>query len=101
MKAFKLVRDLVVKHNVAGVTNMQQSLMLLNHMKKYGAVTNFRFMKDPVTHDRSGMAFVSYQHYDDANQALGERLQIVDGLVPPFNTIEVTPFVRQDSRNRK
>ncbi|ORX64073.1 hypothetical protein DL89DRAFT_295785 [Linderina pennispora] len=101
MKAFQLVRDLVVKHNVAGVTSMQQSLVLLNHMKKYGSVTNFRFMKDPVTHDRSGMVFVSYQHYDDANQALNERLQIVDGLPQPFNTIEVTPYIRQEARGKK
>ncbi|KAI8319083.1 hypothetical protein GQ54DRAFT_265942 [Martensiomyces pterosporus] len=93
MKGFQLVRDLVVKHSTAGVADMKQSLALLNHMKRFGSVTTFKFMRDSLTKERTGMVFVSYQHYDDANKALASRRQVVEGLAPPHNMIEVSPRI--------
>ncbi|PIA13138.1 hypothetical protein COEREDRAFT_11789 [Coemansia reversa NRRL 1564] len=95
MKSFQLVRDLVIKHHVHGIKDIQQSLRLLNHMKKFGKVTAFKFMRDPVTSERTGMAFITYKQYSDAQDALKSRRQTVPELTAPFNEIEVTPYQRQ------
>ncbi|KAJ2801327.1 hypothetical protein H4R20_003715 [Coemansia guatemalensis] len=95
MKGFQLVRDLVIKHHVNGIKDIQQSLSLLNHMKKFGKITAFKFMRDPVTSERTGMAFVTYKQFSEAQDALKSRRQTVAELPTPFNEIEVTPFQRQ------
>ncbi|KAJ1718313.1 hypothetical protein LPJ61_006698 [Coemansia biformis] len=92
MKGARLVRDVVIKHSIEGVRNMDHSLRLLNHMKKFGAVTSFKFMRDPVTDERTGLAFASFLHYDSAAGALSQRRQTVEGLPKSVDTIEVTPF---------
>ncbi|KAI7822793.1 hypothetical protein BX661DRAFT_187176 [Kickxella alabastrina] len=95
MKGFQLVRDVVIKHKIQAITDMKQSLLLLDHMKKFGTVTSFRFSRDPLTKERTGMAFVSYLHSDDAKEALSNRRQIVEGLRAPLNNIEVSVHIRQ------
>ncbi|KAJ2767016.1 hypothetical protein IWQ56_003492, partial [Coemansia nantahalensis] len=59
---------------------MEHSLRLLNHLKKFGTVTSFKFMRDPVTNERTGLAFASFLHYESASNALRERRQTVEGL---------------------
>ncbi|KAJ1851717.1 hypothetical protein LPJ76_005924 [Coemansia sp. RSA 638] len=77
MNSLRFARVVVVKHSIEGIRTLGHSLSLLEHMKKYGTVTSFKFMRDPVNNERSGMAFVSYLHYDDAKAALALREQTV------------------------
>ncbi|KAJ2712758.1 hypothetical protein H4R19_002589 [Coemansia spiralis] len=92
MKGINLVRDIAIKYNLDGIRNIDHSLRLLNHMKKFGTVTSFKFMRDPVTEERTGLAFASFLHYDSAASALRERRQTVAGLPALADTIDVTPF---------
>ncbi|KAJ1743185.1 hypothetical protein LPJ78_002686 [Coemansia sp. RSA 989] len=86
-----LVRLVVVKHKVEAIRSLAASQKLLDHMKQFGTVTSFKFMRDPVTNERTGLAFVSYLQYSDAEEAIRTRLQTVSGLPEPHNTIDVTP----------
>ncbi|KAJ2475370.1 hypothetical protein IWW56_005449 [Coemansia sp. RSA 2131] len=90
MNSLRFARVVVVKHSIEGIRTLGHSLSLLEHMKKYGTVTSFKFMRDPVNNERSGMAFVSYLHYDDAKAALALREQTVVGLPESFDTIDVS-----------
>lgn len=92
MKGAHLVRAVVVKHSIEGVTNMTDSLALLNHMKKFGNVTMFKFMRDPLSNERTGLVHMSYQHLDDAVNALTQRRQVVSALRAPYNIIDVSPY---------
>ncbi|KAJ2809385.1 hypothetical protein H4S07_003218 [Coemansia furcata] len=93
-----LTKTITIKHNIDGITNMNDSLALINHLKKFGTLVTFNFKKDPLTKERTGLAFASYLHYDDVNNAVKKRNQIVDKLNAPYNTIEVELF-SQKSRD--
>ncbi|KAJ2118871.1 hypothetical protein IW147_006268 [Coemansia sp. RSA 720] len=87
MNSLRFARVVVVKHSIEGIRTLGHSLSLLEHMKKYGTVTSFKFMRDPVNNERSGMAFVSYLHYDDAKAALALREQTVaDALLDEYGS---------------
>ncbi|KAJ2008605.1 hypothetical protein GGI04_001021 [Coemansia thaxteri] len=92
-------KTITVKHNIDGVTNMSESLALLGHLKKFGTLVSFRFMRDPLTQERTGLAFASYMHFDDVNKAVSSRRQIVSGLQAPFNSIEVANFIESPNSN--
>ncbi|KAJ2541694.1 hypothetical protein EV175_006122, partial [Coemansia sp. RSA 1933] len=76
MRGAQLIKDLVIKHKFEGVRGLNESMALLNHMKKFGTITTFKFLRDPLTRENTGMAYVSYMHYDDAQQALEEPEQV-------------------------
>ncbi|KAJ2779673.1 hypothetical protein H4R18_003889 [Coemansia javaensis] len=95
MGGARLVRDIVIKHSIGGIQTMEHSLRLLAHLRQFGTLTSLKFMRDPLTSERTGLAFASYLHYDEAAQALRVQQQTVDGLPAPFNTIDVTPFKKQ------
>ncbi|KAJ2699749.1 hypothetical protein FB645_005213 [Coemansia sp. IMI 203386] len=65
MSVSQLLRGVIVKFNLRGVTNVEQSLTLLTHMKTFGTVTSFTFGRDPLTLQRTGMATVIYLHKAD------------------------------------
>ncbi|KAJ2317659.1 hypothetical protein IWW52_003005, partial [Coemansia sp. RSA 2704] len=90
MRGLKLARTVVVKHRAEAIRSMHESLSLLDHMRQFGAVTSFKFMRDPVTSERTGMAFVSYLHYSDAQTALSSRTHTVAGLPRPFDVVDVS-----------
>ncbi|KAJ2057241.1 hypothetical protein GGH13_007369 [Coemansia sp. S155-1] len=71
---------------------MSDSLALIDHLKKFGTLVTFNFKKDPLTKERTGLAFASYLHYDDVNNAVKKRSQIVDKLKAPYNSIDVELF---------
>ncbi|KAJ2841873.1 hypothetical protein IWW36_006112, partial [Coemansia brasiliensis] len=83
-----LVRLVVVKHKTEAIRSLEASQKLLDHMKQFGTVTSFKFMRDPVTNERTGLAFVSYLQYSDAEQAIKTRLQTVSGIPELYNTID-------------
>ncbi|KAJ1723054.1 hypothetical protein LPJ53_002580 [Coemansia erecta] len=89
--AARVAKVVVVKFSTEGVSTMDQSLKLLSHVQKFGEVTSFWVPRDPLTQQRTGMAFVTYQHTSDAISAASTTHQIVPGLQLPFNRIEVTP----------
>ncbi|KAJ2860886.1 hypothetical protein GGH94_005257 [Coemansia aciculifera] len=92
-----LAKTITIKHNIEGIANMNDSLALIDHLKKFGTLVTFNFRKDPLTKERTGLAFASYLHYDDVNNAIKKRSQIVDKLKAPYNSIEIEPF-NQKSR---
>ncbi|KAJ2285310.1 hypothetical protein IW141_005844, partial [Coemansia sp. RSA 355] len=93
MNSLRIARTVVVKHSIEGIRTLRHSLSLLEHMKKYGTVTSFKFMRDPVNNERSGMAFVSYLHYDDAKAAIALREQSVKGLPESFESIDLLKMI--------
>ncbi|KAI9505427.1 hypothetical protein BX070DRAFT_220042 [Coemansia spiralis] len=100
MIAKRLISGLVIKHKTEAVKNIKQSLALLNHMKKFGTVTTFKFLRDPLTRERTGMAYVNYLHYDDAQKALSQAKQIVDGLPEPFSTVVVSEYIQKTTQSK-
>ncbi|KAJ1801133.1 hypothetical protein LPJ59_000529 [Coemansia sp. RSA 2399] len=92
MRGAHLVKDLVIKHKPEGVHGLSESLALLNHMKTFGTVTKFRLVRDPLTRENTGIGFISYMRYDDAQEALRNREQSVKGLIEPFDTILISPY---------
>ncbi|KAJ2838690.1 hypothetical protein J3B02_006345, partial [Coemansia erecta] len=90
-----LAKDVIVKFSLRGVSNLEQSLNLLSHMKKHGTVTSFRLARDPLTLQRTGMAVVSYLHADDCRSALNKPHQTVSGLPAPYDIIDVSLFIKK------
>ncbi|KAJ2721485.1 hypothetical protein GGI07_003938 [Coemansia sp. Benny D115] len=99
--SLSLAKKLVVKHNLRGVTNMKQSLTLLQHMKRFGTVTLFKFNRDRLTQERTGMLLVTYQHADDAAKAMAQANQYVQGLPAPYNAIEVSAYRAPSQKPQK
>ncbi|KAJ2234365.1 hypothetical protein GGF40_002474 [Coemansia sp. RSA 1286] len=95
MPVSRLLRDVVVKFNLRGVTNVEQSLALLTHMKTFGTVTSFTFGRDPLTLQRTGMATVIYLHMADCQASTKKQHQTVPGLPTPFNTIQVSKHIKK------
>ncbi|KAJ2024857.1 hypothetical protein GGI06_000821 [Coemansia sp. S85] len=93
-----ITRTITIKHNIDGITNMSDALALISHLKKFGTLVTFNFKKDPLTKERTGLAFATYLHYDDVNNATMKRTQIVDKLKAPYNSIEVDIFSQKDKK---
>ncbi|KAJ2376149.1 hypothetical protein GGI05_007046 [Coemansia sp. RSA 2603] len=91
MNAARVAKVVVVKFSPEGVASADQSLKLLSHVQRFGQVTSFWVPRDPLTLQRTGMAFVAYQHASDAQAATSTPVQTVQGLQAPFNSIQVTP----------
>ncbi|KAJ2841299.1 hypothetical protein GGI22_007947, partial [Coemansia erecta] len=84
--------NLVIKHKPEGVRGISESLAMLEHMKRFGTVTSFKLMRDPLTRESTGMAHITYMRYDDAQTVLRNRVQSVRGLIVPFDTIYISPY---------
>ncbi|KAJ2742758.1 hypothetical protein GGI20_004261 [Coemansia sp. BCRC 34301] len=97
-RAIGLTKTVTIKHSLDGITSMDDSLALIDHLKKFGTLVTFNFKRDPLTKERTGLAFASYLHYDDVNNAVKRRSQIVDKLKAPHNTVEVDLFNQKNRR---